>query len=220
MQVELLAYERRSLETLEREFGIETEIVGGFAQSLNALRKMCEKLLGGKPEEFRDGRIVVIGLANHAHHLLAGGLQALEVGNGLVWSNCVLALIETFGACLMISEQPEAITSLLEAESSEKFLNAAAHVQPELGPDISRLHRVVRPGPEAAYAGFRSVDDKGCFTDFEFGLRRTKPSEGREGMIVLANLAYYLQMKLEALAKDTKVLSAGQVVTIRSGQIP
>lgn len=192
MQIELLPYERHSLDSLQREFGIESEIIDGFAQSLNAFRKICDKVVKGTRDEFRAGRVVVMGLTNHAHHLLAGGLQALEVGNGVVWSNCVRGLMETFGACVMISERPAAVTAHLDHVPAGKLLNAAERGLPGLGPDIRRLHKVVHPGSGAMFAGFESVDDKGHLADFEFGLRHPKPSDGREGMIVLANLAYYL----------------------------
>ena len=218
MDNDLLPYERRSLETLERDFGVEGEIIAGFAQSLKTLRGICERLLNEGRKEFRGGRLAVIGLARHSHQLLAGGLRALEAGNELVWSNCVLSLVEAFGACVMISEQPEAITSLLEVESSEEFLKAAARAETELMPDISRLQRVVRPGPESAYAGFQSVDDKGWYANFECGLCRPKPTDGRKALVVLANLAYYLTMKLEAVANDEKALSAGEVVMVRSNE--
>jgi len=215
---DLLPYERRSLETLQRDFGVEAEIIAGFAQSLKTLRGTCDRLLSEGRKEFRGGRLAMIGLTRHSHQLLAGGLQALEAGNELVWSKCVLSLVEAFGACVMISEKPEAITSLLEVESSEGFLKAAARAETELVPDISRLQRVIRPGPEAAYAGFQSVDDKGWYADFECGLCCPKPSDGRKALIVLANLAYYLGTKLEAVAKNEKALAAGEVVMVRSDE--
>lgn len=218
VQIELLPYERDALETLEREFGVEAEIIAGFAQSLNVLRKICDRVLKGTRNEFRAGRVVVVGLTNHAHHLLVGGLHALEVGNGVVWSNCVRGLMETFGACVMISERPAAVTAHLDHVPAGKLLNAAERGLPGLGPDIRRLHKVVHPGSGAIFAGFESVEDKGQLANFEFGLRRPKPSDGREGMIVLANLAYYLQMKLEDIANDEKALSAGKVVMVRSDE--
>ena len=218
MQIELLPYERHSLETLKYQFGVEVEIIDGFAQSLNALREICDKVVKGTQNEFRAGRVVVMGLTNHAHHLLAGGLQALEVGNGVVWSNCVRGLMETLGACVMILERPAAVTAHLDLVPAGKLLNAAERGLPGLGPDIRRLHRVVHPGSGAVFAGFESVDDKGHSANFEFGLRHPKPSDGREGMIVLANLAHYLQMKLEAIANDERALSAGKVVMIRSDE--
>ena len=121
LQIELFPYERHSLETLERDFGVERETVVGFAQSLNALRKIFEKVLGSAGDEFRGGRIVIMGFINHAHHLLAGGLQALGDGNGVVWSACVRGLMETFGACVMISERPESVANHLEHVSAGKL---------------------------------------------------------------------------------------------------
>jgi hypothetical protein len=163
LQIELFPYERHSLETLERDFGVERETVVGFAQSLNALRKIFEKVLGGAGDEFRGGRIVIMGFINHAHHLLAGGLQALEAGNGVVWSACVRGLMETFGACVMISERPESVTNHLEHVSAGKLYNAAKRVMPGLGADIERLHKIVHPGSGAVYSGFKVVDDKERF---------------------------------------------------------
>lgn len=218
MQIELFPYERQSLERLEREFGVERETIVGFAQSLNALASIFEKLLGGVCHEFRGGRIVIMGFINHAHQLLAGGLQALEVGNGVVWSACVRGLMETFGACVMISEKPESVTNHLENVPAGKLLNAAERGRPGLGRDIRRLHKIVHPGSGAIYSGFKVVDDKEQFVDFKLGLRKAEASDGREGVNVLANLAYCLQVKLEVLANTEKVLSAGKVVMIRRGK--
>jgi len=215
VQIELFPYERRALETLEREFRIERETVVGFAQSLNALRKAFEEILGGSGQEFRGGRIVIMGLINHAHHLFAGGLQALEAGNGVVWSACVRGLMETFGACVMIAERPESVTNHLVHVPAGKLLNAAERGQPGLGADIKRLHKIVHPGSGAIHSGFKVVNDKDRSLAFHLGLRRPEPSDGREGVIVLANLALYLEEKLVALARNEKVLSAGKVVMVR-----
>ena len=212
LQIELFPYERHALETLEREFGIERETVVGFAQSLNALTKVFEKMLGGAGQEFRDGRIVIMGFINHAHHLLVGGLQALEAGNGRVWSACVRGLMETFGACVMIFEKPDSVTNHLEHVTAGKLYSAAERGRPGLGADIKRLHKIVHPASGAICSGFKVVDDKKRYVEFSFGLHRPEPSAGREGVVVLANLALLLEEKLEALANNQTVLSAGKVV--------
>lgn len=217
MQIELFPYERHSLETLEREFGVERETAVGFAQSLNALRRIFEKVLGGPEHEFRGGRVVIMGFINHAHHLLAGGLQALEAGNGVVWSACVRGLMETFGACVMISERPESAANYLEDVSTRKLYNAAERGRPGLGSDIKRLHKIVHPASGAVYSGFKVLNEKERSLVFKLGFRQLEPNEGREAVTVLANLAAFLEEKLEALANDQKVLSAGKVVMIRRG---
>lgn len=213
-QIELFPYERHSLETLERAFGVERETIVGFAQSLNALRTFFEEVVGGSGQEFRAGRVVIMGLINHAHQLFAGGLQALEAGNGVVWSACVRGLMETFGACVMIAEKPKSVTNHLEHVPAGKLLNAAERGQPGLGADIRRLHKIVHPGSGAIYSGFKVVHDKDRAVEFRFGLRQPEPSEGREGVIVLANLALHLEAKLETLARNEEVLSAGKVVMV------
>ncbi len=218
MQIELFPYERRSLETLEHEFGVERKTVVSFAQSLNALRRIFEKVVGEAGHEFRGGRIVIMGFINHAHQLLAGGLQALEAGNGVVWSACVRGLMETFGACVMISERPESVTNHLENVPAGKLLNAAERGKAGLGADIRRLHKIVHPGSGAIYSGFKVLDDKEQFVEFKLGLRKAEPTDGREGVTVLANLAYCLEARLDALANSEKVLSAGKVVMIRRGE--
>jgi len=139
----------------------------------------------------------------------------LEAGNGVVWSACVRGLIETFGACVMISERPGSVTNHLEHVSAGKLSNAAERGRPGLGADIRRLHKIVHPGSGAVYSGFKVVDDQGHLVDFKLGLRQPEPRDGREGVIVLGNLAYYLEEKLEALAGNEKVLSAGRVVMVR-----
>lgn len=215
MQIGLFPYERHSLETLEREFGVERQTVVGFAQSLNALRRLFEKVVSGPEHEVRDGRVVIMGFTNHVHHLLAGALQALEAGNTVVWSACVRGLIETFGACVMISERPESVTNHLRDVSAGKLYNAAERGSPGLGGDIKRLHKIVHPASGAVYSGLKVVDDKERSVDFRLGLRHPEPNEGREAVTVLANLAAFLEEKLTALANNPKVLSAGKVVMVR-----
>ena len=215
MQIELFPYERRALEALEPAFALEKETAVGFALSLNRIRRLFETVIGGPEDEFRGGRVVMMGLINHAHHLLAGGLQALEVGNGVVWSACVRGLIETFGACVIISEKPDTVTNHLERVSPKKLYDAAERGSPGLGGDVKRLHQIVHPASGAIYSGFTVADGKERSVNFKLGLRQIEPNEGREGVTMLANLAGLLEEKLAVLVNDPKVLLAGKPVLIR-----
>ena len=217
LRIQLFPYERHSLEALQRDFGIEREIIIGFAHSLNGLRKTFEETIAPSTTEFREGRVVIMGLIYHAHRLLAGGLQALESGNGVVWSACARGLMETVGACVRISERPESVTEHMEGVWAGHLDRAAARDLPGLRSDIERLHQIVHPGPRAIYAGFKVLDDKEHVAVYRLGLQRPEPSAGREGVIVLANLAHHLDEKLGVLAKQQNVLSAGKVLMVRTG---
>ncbi len=107
MKIQLLPYERRSLEILEQKFGIEREIVIAFAASLRAFSELFRTLIHDGEPDFKAGRVVLIGLVNHAHHLLIGGLQALEVGNSAVWSACVRGVMEVYGEVLQRFDSSE-----------------------------------------------------------------------------------------------------------------
>jgi hypothetical protein len=215
MQIELFPYERRCLEFVETAFRVERKTIVGFALSLNALRRLFEDMLGGPDDEFRAGRVVLMGLINHAHHLLVGGLQALEVGNGFVWSACVRGLIETFGACVLISEKPERVTSHLDRVSPKRLYDAAERSRPGLGRDATRLHQIVHPASGAVYSGFTVLNEGERFVNVNFGLRQPEAHGGREGVTVLANLAGFLEAQLVGLTSNPKVLSAGKPVLIR-----
>jgi hypothetical protein len=117
----------------------------------------------------------------------------------------------------MIAEKPESVTNHLEHVPAEKLLNAAERGQPGLGADIRRLHKIVHPGSGAIYSGFKVVDDKDRSVEFHLGLRQPEPSDGREGVIGLANLALHLEGKVVALARNEKALSAGKIVMARRG---
>src|ERR1700737_3338513 len=125
MKIQLLPYERRSLEILEQKFGIEREIVIAFAASLRAFSELFRTLIHDGEPDFKAGRVVLIGLINHAHHLLIGGLQALEVGNGAVWSACVRGVMEVFGAGVLISEHPGSAPSYLDYVKAGRLRAAA-----------------------------------------------------------------------------------------------
>jgi len=214
MQIKLLPYERRSLEVLEQKFALEREIVDGFALSLNILRRLYEQVAIGFKGKFKAGRVVMMGLINHTHHLLAGGLQALEAGNGAVWSACVRGLMETVGACVLISEQPAKAPNFLQEVKSGKLRSAAGREDPGLTGDIKRLDQIVHPVSGAIYAGFKIVDTKERTTQIRFGLCLPTSHEGREGVIVLANLAALLEQKFAELVSREEVLSAGKLIMI------
>jgi hypothetical protein len=82
----LIAYERDLFEYMDKELGVERALLMGFAVTLDCLRRLFQGLLTGMHDEMRAGYVVVIGLINHEHHLLIGGLQSLRDGNGPVWS--------------------------------------------------------------------------------------------------------------------------------------
>jgi hypothetical protein len=217
-QIALLPYERRTLETLERKFSLERELTIGFAEDLNLLARLFERVVSSSEPEFKAGRVVIMGLINHVHHLLVGGLQALEVGNGTVWSACVRGLIETLGACVLISEQPGRAPNYLERVSAGKLYTAAARSNPKLREDIKRLHQSVHPGSGAILAGSTVVNEAMNTAVFDFGLRQPSASEGREGVIFLANLAVLIVMKFEGLVSNHDVLSAGKVFMDRTSK--
>jgi hypothetical protein len=203
-----------SLETLERKFDLERELVIGLADSLSALRFLYERIGSDSGGQFRAGRIVIMGFISHIHHLLAGGLQALEVGNGPVWSACVRGLMETIGACVMISERPPTVVNHLEYVKPGKLRAAAERGQPGIAGDIRRLDRIVHPGSGAIYAGSKVIDAGASIRriQFRFALSPPEPSEGRNGVIMLANLAGMLVQRLEELSSRKEILSAGELI--------
>jgi len=159
MQVKLIPYERRVLESLESKFQLEGEIIVGIAFSLEALRASFERVVHDGEVEFRQGRVAVAGFINHAHHLLIGGFNALDQRNGPVWAACFRGLIETFGACVLIREKPGCAPKFLGDRIKAGQLRAAAERGcPGLGGDIDRLNNIVHPASGAVFAGFRAVD--------------------------------------------------------------
>jgi hypothetical protein len=215
MRIELFPYERKFLESLEKKFQLEREMVIGFADSLSALRFLYERIGSDSEGQFRAGRVVIMGFISHIHHLLAGGLQALEVGNGPVWAACVRGLMETFGACVRILERPGTVVSHLEDISPGKLRAAAERGQPGISRDIKRLDRIVHPGPGAIYAGSKVIDAGSIRrVQFRFALSQPEPAEGRHGVIMLANLAGMLVQKLENLLSQKEILSAGKLVMV------
>lgn len=216
MKIELFPYERRSLELLEQEFSLERKLVVGFAQSLNVLCRLYEQVALNFKGNFKAGRVVVMGLINHTHHLLAGGLQALEVGNGAVWSACVRGLMETFGACVLISEKPARTPNFLKNSNSGitagQLRNAAEREQKGLANDISRLNKIVHPAVNAIFASLKIVDANAGISQTRFGLQPPTAEEGREGVIVLANMAAFLEQQFVKLVSREEVLSSGKLI--------
>jgi hypothetical protein len=215
--VHLMQYEIESLRWVAENFELEEDIVQGFGESLNALAVFYLGALTNAPEH-REGRVVMMGLLNHAHHLLAGGLQSLESGNANIWSACVRGLIEVFGATVLIREQPGKVVNHLGQLSAGKLYSAAARMRPGFKDDLERLHSAVHPGSSSMYAGVEPTDYESREVRLEFGLRRLKKEEGREAVIVLANMARLLEESFRDLATDSKVLSTGCVVMRTNGQ--
>ena len=159
-----------------------------------------------------------MGLINHVHCLLVGGVRAVEAGNAAVWSACVRGLIETFGASVLISERPGTVPSYLEHVSAGKLYGAAERGRPGLGGDIKRLHKIVHPMSGAIFAGSTPINEETKTAIFTFGLSPPGASDGREGIIILANLAALIAKKFEELVSNHAVLSAGKVIMIRTSK--
>jgi hypothetical protein len=211
-KIQLMPYERHLLETLEQRFGLEHKTVLGFESDLEAFCNLFLTLADNEEGEVRSGRIVLIGLANHTHHLLVGGLHALEVGNGPVWSACVRGLIEVFGATVLISENPLAAPNYLDHVKAGKLRNAAERAHPGLAKDIDRLNKIVHPSFGAFLAGLRPLDEAEQTAELRFGLRPPSAEEGAEGILVLRNMAKMIVEKLEVLASKSDVLASGRVI--------
>jgi hypothetical protein len=78
------------------------------------------------------------------------------------------------------------------------------------------LHQIVHPAAGAIFAGIQSRDEEAQTAVFKFGLFLPSNSEGREGVVVLANLADSLVKKFSKLTSCGAVLSAGKVVMDRT----
>lgn len=213
MPLRLLSYEASSLAKLAKQFSLSENFVGAIAESLAGLQELFVDA-AGDIDEFRAGRVVIMGLLNHAHHNLAGGMKALEDGNAIVWANCVRGLIEVFGACVLIGEQPGRAVSHLEELSAGKLYAAAERGRPGLKTDLKKLHAIVHPGAGAMYAGFEPIAHSHQKVRIEFGLHPVPKEAGPEPVIVLANLALGIEEKLRALIQDGKVLSVGKQIMV------
>lgn len=214
--VHLMQYEIESLEWVAANFGVDDEVTQGFGSSLNALGVLYMAVVEDA-SEYREGRIVMLGLLNHTHHLLAGGLAALQSGNGIVWSACLRGLIEVYGATVLIQEKPGKVVNHLSELPAGKLYAAAHRAKPGFKADLERLHAVVHPGSRSMYAGMEPTDPNSREVRLEFGLRPVKKEDGREAVIVLANMAGLLEQSLGTLANNPQVLGAGRVIMRANG---
>jgi hypothetical protein len=70
-----------------------------------------------------------------------------------LWSLCARSLMETFGACVLISERPQTAQNYLTLRNPAGPLRKAAEqAQPGLENDIKRLDEIVHPGSRARVA--------------------------------------------------------------------
>jgi len=219
MKIALLPYEGRTLKALALKFSLERELTVGIAEDLNLLACLFERVVSCPEPEFRAGRVGIMGLINHVHCLLVGGLQAIEGGNLAVWSACARGLIETFAACVLISERPGSAPNYLERVSAGKLYTAAARAHPKLGKDLKRLHQIVHPASGAIYAASTPIDEEKKTAIFDFGLRSPTASDGREGIIYLGNLATLIVKQFAGLVSNRDVLSAGKVIMDRTSKV-
>jgi hypothetical protein len=74
-KIVLLPYERRTLEALALKFALEGDLTVGIAEDLNLLARLFEQVISWPETEFKAGRVVIMGLINHVHCLLVGGLK-------------------------------------------------------------------------------------------------------------------------------------------------
>ena len=211
--IRLTTYEIASITNLTEQFSLGENFITAFAESLEGITELFQ-LVGAGVSEFRAGRVVMIGLLNHAHHNLAGALKALEDGNAIVWANCVRSLVEVFGACVLIAEEPGKVANHLEAFSAGKLYSAAERGQPGLKGDIKKLHGIVHPGPGSIYSALEPEDIGERTTRVEFGLRPVTKENGLEAMIVLANLALWIEERIRLLAEDGRVLAIGKRIMV------
>jgi hypothetical protein len=218
IKAELVSYEWGVLESLEREYGLDAELVNGFASSLVDLRTLCRQAALPADGEFRAGRIVTMGLTNNVHLLLIGGLRSLEDGNGVLWSQSVRALMELLGACTLIQEKPAFAPTLLDHVKAGKLYAAAERARPGLLSDIKRLHSIVHPGAGAIYVGHRIANEHGRHAEFTYGLLRYPREEVHEGATVLGNMAFYIVEKLKVIVSDTTIQSMGKIIMKRTDQ--
>ena len=120
--------------------------------------------------------------------------------------------METFGACVLISERPQTAPNYLGLGNKPGRLRAAAErAQPGLANDISRLNEIVHPGSRAILSGFQVMDVEQRTLGALYGLRRPSQAEAKEAVTVLANLATLIGDKLEALSRMPVVVYSGKV---------
>lgn len=212
----LFQHEAELLDLLRASFDLSDALLTAFAESFRRLYETYSSVLLSS-QDIHSGRVALVGLTNHTQLLVVGGLRAINDGNAHVWSCCARGLIETFGACVMISERPSLAPALLDHGIKAGKLRAAAErAQPGLGPDVDRLNLIVHPASRAIYSGIHPTDLAERMAAFKFGVLRAPREESLEGITVLANLAALLADRLSTLAEDPLVLEAGKRVMIRT----
>jgi hypothetical protein len=187
------------------EYELDGRLVSGFGESFADLRTICGRIMEVPNREFRAGRVVLMGLANHTHLLLIGGLRTLEDRNAIVWSSCVRGLMEVLGDCVLIREKRAFAPTLLNHVNAGRLYNTAKRLLPGLAADLQRLHGIVHPGPNAIVAGHRLIDRNDATAAFTYGLVALSEGEGREGVTVLANMAVHIIEKLHLIAMDVRL---------------
>jgi hypothetical protein len=218
MKISLFEYERAALERVNGLFAPDPDLVQASAATLKMLRDIFDHLT--KPEaDYRSGRVAVIGLTNHTHHLFVGGLQSLVEGNAHVWSACLRGLIETFGACVMIEESPQIAPNFLGDNIKAGKLRAAAErAQPGMGADLDRLNSIVHPASGAVHAGFAVLDRENRIAGLQFGYRVQTQHDGCEGVAALANTTILITERIERIAQNDTILSAGKTIMVRASE--
>ena len=135
-----------------------------------------------------------------------------------MWSACLRGLIEVFGSTVLIRENPGKVVNHLGEISAGKLYSAAHRSRPGFKEDLERLHSVVHPGARSMYLGVEPTNPETREVRLEFGLRTIKKAEGREAVIVLANMAGLLEESLGAIAMDSAVLRTGRIVMQSNGK--
>lgn len=213
MQIPLLPYERHVLEALEIKFKLDRALVVQFAGSLSSLTDLFTLVIHSGEGCFREGRVALAGFINHAHHLLFGGLSALDQGNGHVWSACVRGLMETYGACVIVKESPGMVPNFISGGiKAGKLKGAAERACPGLKNDMDRLSRIVHPSSGAIFAGLRVKNRDERIAVLQYGLQQPDLEAGHEGVVVLANLASKIVARLKHLSSSPDVLNAGGIL--------
>jgi hypothetical protein len=123
--------------------------------------------------------------------------------------------METFGACVLISENTNIAPNFLENVSPGKLRAAAERASPGLDKDIKRLHQIVHPVSGAIFSSFKITDDQARNVSVQLGLRAPSTEDGREGVFVLTNLIALIHDRFEELIARPEVLNSGKLIMIR-----
>ena len=149
MQVKLIPYERRVLESLESKFQLEGEIIVGIAFSLEALRASFERVLPttvrGRSSDRGESRLRGSSTMRTTSSLGASTPSSPRQ-MGRYGPPVFAGLIETYGACVLITEKPGCAPKFLgDRIKAGQFRAAAERGCPGLGGDIDRLNNIVHP---------------------------------------------------------------------------